>query len=175
MAPLPHNNTDIVYVDYQQGPRAHTFQVRVADVGNVASWESDITDLLDLTNSLIYAATITATRGQNSGSSISFPVPSTLVGTSFGTGTINAETVPFNLDFIGRSAGGRRVRLDIFGLKLGLSDYRLTAAENSDVAAMVAVLQGATDSFYAIDGTKAIWYPYADTGVNAYWQKKQRA
>lgn len=176
MAPLPFNSTDIVFVDYQQGPRTHTFLVRVADLADITAIEANIADFLTAASPLLFETLILAVRGQNAGSNISFPFPtSTLVGEVYGSGTVSSESVPYNIDFVGRSTGGRRARLDLFGYKGAISDWRRTSAESTDVAAAVAVLNGSTGSFLAIDGQQPFWYPYGNVGANAYWQRQQRA
>jgi hypothetical protein len=176
MAPLPHNNTAILYVDYTQGGVEHTFEVRVDTLSEIEAIETVVGAFLTSLGSLVGSATITGTRGGAEGSNITLPFPiSSLTGVTFGSGTTNAETVPFFLNFVGRSVGGRRVSLAIFGLNTGLSNYRLTTSEETEIAAAVAILNGSTGTFLAIDGLQAIWYPYANTGVNAYWQRQQRA
>jgi len=175
MAPLPHNNTDLVIVDYSQGPRNHSFEVRVDTLSEIEAIETVIGAFLVAVGGLVGAAEITAVRGQAAGSNISLPFPiSSLVGTTFGVGTTNNETVPFFLNFVGRSTGGRRVSLALFGKSGSLSDYRLTSSEETEIAAAVAILNGSEGTFLAIDDLPAIWYPYANVGVNAYWQRKQR-
>ena len=176
MAPLPHNNTDIVYVDYQQGTAQHTFQVRVADLADITAIEASIDAFLTAASPLLFETLILAVRGQNSGSTVSFPFPvSGLVGNIYGSGAISNESVPYNINFVGRSTGGRRVRLDLFGYKGAISDWRRTSAESTDVAAAVAELNTATDIYLAVDGLKPFWYPYGNVGANAYWQREQRA
>jgi hypothetical protein len=175
MAPLPHNNTDIVYVDYQQGNQEHTFEVRVDTLGEIEAIETVIGAFLTAVGNLVGLATILSVRGQASGSNISFPFPiSSLVGTTFGSGAVNNETVPFYINFVGRSTGGRRVSLALFGRAGSLSDYRLTNSEETEIGAALTILNGSPGTFLAIDGLQPLWYPYANVGVNAYWQREQR-
>jgi len=149
--------------------------VRVDDLGEIEAIETAIGAFLTAVGGLVGSSLITAVRGQNAGSNVSFPFPiSSLVGVTFGTGSTNSETVPFFVDFVGRSTGGRRVRLTLFGKSGSLSDYKLTTSESTEVAAALVVLNNATGTFLSIDGLQPFWYPYADVGVNAYWQRQQR-
>jgi hypothetical protein len=85
------------------------------------------------------------------------------------------DSVPVALNFIGRSPGGRRVRLELFSYGGGLSTYRLTSAESTPVLNAIAILNGTAGTFQAIDGLDPVWYPYANVLVNAYWQRAVRA
>ena len=90
--------------------------------------------------------------------------------------------VPAFVGFVGRSAGGSRVRLSMFGTTLQASmnvaqhDYRIQAGENGIVTNTIAALNSGAggSSMGGIDGGAVSWYNYANLGFNAHWQRKLR-
>jgi hypothetical protein len=80
------------------------------------------------------------------------------------------------LNFIGRSFGGRRAALELFGCTAVSSGgiFRLPAADFADVAAAIAELTAAEGTALAIDGTQPIWQNYVNIGASAYWRNKIR-
>jgi len=175
MAPLPHNNTAIYYVDYSVDGQEHTFEVRFNGAVSPSAFGSHINGFLGPLAALLDEVTINVVRFQAEGSDVSNPVVAGIEGNTYGTGTGGPDNVPRFLNFVGRSSGGRRVRLAVFGYKGANSVWRLTSTESTDISDAVDVLNGTSGTFIAIDGIDAIWYPYANIGYNAYWQRKERA
>lgn len=175
MAPLPPNSTGRYFCDYQLNAHEHTAMVRANAIVSPATMGVQLDQLFTALTSMLPVITVTRLRWSPSGSTVSTPVLSGIEGNSYGFGTITQEAEPRFLDFVGRSPGGRRCRMAVFGYAGPLSDYRLTSAENTDVALALTTLQGGANSWLAIDGTKPVWYPYVDVGYNAYWQRKLRA
>lgn len=174
MAPLPVSNTARYFVDYQQGTHEHTLVARATGATSPASFGSIINGFLLNLTTLLVATTLTRVRFAAQGSTVSNPVITGFEGSSYGSGAPTNEQNAIYLDFVGRSSGGRRVRLAVFGYKGTFSDFRLTEAESAPIANAVASLNAPSTCFLAIDGIDPTWYPYANTGANAYWQRNLR-
>lgn len=175
MAPLPHNNTPIYFVDYSVGGETHTMEVRAAAPVSPSTFGTNMNAFLDAIDALFNQITILGVRFQAAGTNFSNPVVTGIEGNVYGSGAGTDDQVPIALNFVGRSSGGRRVRLMVFGFKFGLSGYRLSSVESPEVASGVALLNSTPNMFLAIDGVDPVWYPYANSLVNAYWQRKVRA
>ena len=175
MAALPHNNTAIYYFDYTESGREHTAEMRFDGGVSPAAAGAQFTGMLIDCLTLLRAMTLLTVRHQVSGSNVAFPVVTGYEGTTYGSGAGTVDNAPQYMDFVGRSSGGRRVRLAIFGYKGPISTWRLTSAESAPINTAVARLNAAAGMFLAIDGIKPLWYPYVNVGYNAYWQRKVRA
>jgi hypothetical protein len=130
---------------------------------------------LDALGTSIYTITILAARVQLAGTNVTFTTP-WIESPTYGSGTCPPEQSAQFYDFVGRTTGGRRVRVSIFGaatLSFG-NNYRATAGENTAIDAAVAFLAGVEGTFLAIDGLQPTWLAYANSGVNAYWRNKIR-
>lgn len=177
MAALPVESTGRLFVDYTICGEGHTVLVRYGTGGN----PGDAMALLDAfwiaTDALFYHAIITGARVADLGSTVTYPVTYT-GASSFGSGAGSHYQTANYIDFVGRSIGGKRVRVSTFGVvthaDTAASDYRWDATENADVAAGLAVLEAGTDTPVAIDGDPAVWHQYANIGVNAYWRNRIR-
>ncbi len=121
--------------------------------------------------------TIIGARVRDLGGSVTYPV--TWDGdATYGGGAGDHVNSAMYLDFVGRSIGGRRARIAMFGatgpFDGASDDYRLTAAEDLSVAAALAVLEALAACPVAIDGDVVNWHQYANLGVNAYWRNHIR-
>lgn len=172
MAPLPPESTARFKVFYTVGTHQHTMEFRSG--ASPSAVGTIIDDFLTALNDEIYILTIDEVQFAANGSVIFNAITTGVEGSSYGTGAEPNEATPFYLSFIGRSPGGRRVRIYVFGSKSLYTDYRVTALENVDVDAAIAVLVAAGGSLLAIDGGTPIWKTYANMGVNAHWQKAIR-
>jgi hypothetical protein len=75
----------------------------------------------------------------------------------------------------GRTFGGHKSRISIYGYKLGgQGDYRIDITENVGIANLVTYLNGATGFALAIDGSQPVWHNYGNAGLNDHWVKKHR-
>jgi hypothetical protein len=108
------------------------------------------------------------------GSSVFLPVVTGIEGNTYGSGSGVFEQKAWYVDFIGRSAGGRRWKLAIFGIRTLAGDFRYLAGENSTIADAIAALNAATPDLLGIDGLPVSVYSYANAGVNAHWQRALR-
>lgn len=174
MAPLPPESTARYFFDYTSVFEDHTFVVRHNGIISPASAGASVATFLGALASIFFPITITTVRSAASGSTISFPVTTGIEGTSYGSGIATSNDAPRELNFIGRSSGGRRVRLGLFGYKDAISDYRVTTGESTPVNNAVNHLNASVGLFLAIDGVEPTWYPYANMLYNAYWQRAIR-
>jgi hypothetical protein len=175
MAPLPHNSTPIYFLDYTTVATNHTLEVRAAASVSPATFGSIMDAFLTFLSPLLLTLTVNGARFQAAGQTVSNPVTITIAGNTYGSGVASSDSVPYCLNFIGRSTGGRRVRLMVFGYKGLVTTYRLTSAESADIANCVNTLNNTANCFQSIDGLDPIWYPYANVMYNAYWQRAVRA
>lgn len=175
MAPLPSNNTGVVFLDYSVGGENHTAQVRYSSSSSFVDAMTVLDDFLTALGGLISVITIIGARHRPQGSNVTLPVTWTGAAT-YGVGTATHAESAFYIDFVGRSAGGRRVRLSVFGsdqaIDLAESDYRLPAT--GAVLDALTVLTNASDIVVAIDNGAPVWNQYANLGINAYWRNRIR-
>lgn len=177
MAPLPVESTGRLFVDYTVATIQHTAMVRFGSGGNAGDAMALLDALWIALDDLILAATVDAARVADLGSTVTYPVTWTGAST-FGAGTGERYKTANYIDFIGRSIGGRRVRLATFGCAFHVdtvdSDYRFGVSDDARVAAAVAVLEAGSDVPVAIDGDPAVWQQYGNIGVSAYWRNRLR-
>jgi hypothetical protein len=175
MAPLPSNNTGVLFLDYSVGGESHTMQFRYSDGGTVADMKDVADQFLTALGDAIFEITITGARHRPKDETITLP-ESWTGSSTYGTGSATHDQSAWYIDFVGRSAGGRRVRIALFGAasfedNIG-HDYRLPATDQ--VADAILVLQSNSDILTAIDNETVVWYSYANVGVNAYWRNRIR-
>ncbi len=175
MAALPPNNTDRYFFHYENGAGNHTVVVRTA----LGVAEATVTGALETILTTLSAAWLssagTSVDFQAAGTDFSTPV-STGDWASFtwGVGTATPELDAVQFNFQGRSAGGHKCRMGIFGYQNAQSNYRLTGGEAPAVEDSVAILNSTTGVFLAIDGLAPVWYGYANIKPNDYWVGKAR-
>lgn len=174
LPPLPENNTARYFVDYEGPYGKHSAQFRANHGGDPASVIPTIQGLINAIKPAIFAdTTFNGLRFADVGSNISNPLTwAPIQGTA--VGTLAPEFYPRFFAFWGRGPDGRETKLTFYGGNIGVSaDYRMTGGENSTVAAGVLYLN--TQSvFQTISGSRPIWKQYANTGYNAYFQRKRR-
>lgn len=175
MAPLPPESTARYFVDYATCGEEHTMEIRATAVVSPATFGTILNNYLLNIQALIFPLTVNIVRFAATGSTISNPVTTGMEGQVRGAGTPTVDNVPIALNFVGRSGGGRRVRLMTFGYKGAVSAYRLTSAEDANISDAVDTLNTTANCFLAIDNTKPVWYAYANVLSNAYWQRRVRA
>jgi len=173
MAPLPVNNTPVYEVFYTNGTHQHSSQIRVGTI-SPATLGSELDALYTGFTGKMYATAIDFVTFRPAGSTVSNIVTTGIEGNTYGSGTPAQLNRPLYIDFVGRSTGGRHTRFTIFGCNDLGTDYRFVAGEDVAVDATITLLNASTQAWFAIDGLKAIWKSYANTGLNSYWQRKER-
>lgn len=172
MAPLAPSNTARFRFFYTVIGVQHSIQIRtssspasIAGFMN-AYWSAFATELFGLTVDFVTFAAI--------GSDIFNLVTTGLEGNTYGTGAGSQENIPWAYTFIGRSPGGRRVRITQFGAKQLSGNYRTTAGEHAQIDAVIGILQILPSQLLAVDGLVPVWKTYADNQVNDHWVKEVR-
>lgn len=173
MAPLNPNNTERYKVFYTNSGHQHTTQVRTDSV-SPSSFGAEFDLLMQSISGDLTATVIDEVQFAASGSDIFNAVASGIEGNTYGSGAGDDRTASQYADFVGRSTGGRRVRLAIFGLVNTSLDNRFVAGESAAFDAAVALLNATTPQYLAIDGIKGVWKTYTNTGFNAHWQRAVR-
>ncbi len=175
MAPLPHNNTGLIYVDYTTCGKQHVLPVRFSTGGTPASAMGAADAVLTAFGSALQLWTIDGARAQDVGTNVSYPITWTGAAT-YGTGAGGNEQTAYYNDFTGRSIDGRRVKATFFGVTSPVTNhnYRVAPGEVAGVDAAYAALIGFNDEFVTISGLAAVWNNYANAGTNAYWTKQIR-
>lgn len=175
MAPLPPESTARYFMDYQTVLTNHTMEIRATGVHSPAALGTFMGTFLTTLTPLLLTLTVQGFRFAALGSNVSNPVLTGIEGNVYGTGVASSDSVPYCLNFVGRSPLGRRVRAMLFGYKAAISTFRLTGAESAPIATATAQLNGSTTLFQAIDGGDPVWKEYANIMYNAYWQRAVRA
>lgn len=184
LPPLADNNSARYFIHYTANFKQHTMQFRYDDGGVAAppslGFLGQLTVILNAAAAFIASdLTYNSAEYVPSGSNISIPtgLPLLLVG---GTGTPTASLVPAFIGVTGRTVGGRQARFFMLGASYNpvntggtAGNYRVQAAENVNVAGLVAALDAS--DVVAIDNLTPLWKSYLNLGYNSYWQKKDRS
>lgn len=190
MARLPTNGTWRYYFDYVTSSTGveHTVMVRPgasegSDATQVQAGFLGFLQAFGAAN-LRQGWRVIRCRRSSPGSDISVPVSLTTGLQSFAgtyTGGYGLEREAWEMRFVGRSpTSGRRVTLSVFGFNGAITSavWRLTPQTTtwgSLVSNTTGYLNGAgANTFRAIDGSIASWYPYVNLGVNGYWTRRIR-
>lgn len=177
MAPLPENNTNRFWVDYNDGMNDHSLQVRYDDSGGGLTFaKSSAALFLTALSPQLYAITVTGARYSLATTTISLPTPWS-ASTTFGTGAMPGSVAPRQLCYLARDGQGRQVRWFVFGCKLETpNDYRFSLGENSDLAEAWGVISDAQNggAFLSIAGLNPEMYSYIDVNFNSYYEAKTR-
>jgi len=176
MAALPANNTDRLFLHYSNALNEHTTIIRCPPGANLATvvdeWESVLTEL----TGAFVATNGTSADFQAAGDNFSTPYSgSDWSSFSWGSGTAVVTSDGVQMNFQGRSAGGHKSRVGVFGYKNDVSNWRLTEGEAASIGTAVGILSTSTNGFYAIDGLKPTWYAYVNLKYNDYWVRQGRA
>jgi len=172
MAPLPPNGTPRFKVNYTVNLTDHSFQLRHA--GSPATAMAIVDSMLTALADAVYAITIGVVEFAADETDIFLPVTSGIEGNVYGEGFVGNPQANWFYGFQGRSAGGRKWHLNVFGARTLGTNFLLTPGENPDVSAAVAVLQGAS-GILGIDGAAVSVYSYVNCGDNAHWQRAVRS
>lgn len=176
MAPLPVESTARYVVHYSSGLNEHTQLWRSGGPASPSAMATFLDAVWTALDGLLFAATITDLVFYANGSVVGNPVVApAFVGQTYGVnGTPSNTNQALYLDFIGRSAGGRRVRQAFFSPSSLDQTWRFKPGESANVDAAQALIDANAD-LVAIDGLPVVWKTYANVGFNAYWQRANRS
>lgn len=172
MAPLAPSNTPRFRVHYATVGGDHTMQIRSASSPlAIGAFVAGFWTALGAASS---AKVVSFVDFAPAGSDIFNPVATTLDGNTYGSGSVVSENYAWAYTFVGRTPGGRRVRLVTFlATDLG-ANYRFSAGEDGNIDAAVAVLVAAGGLVVGIDGLTPVWKSYVNVQVNDHWVKVLR-
>jgi len=174
MTPLPPSNTARYKVFYVNQTVTHVVDVR-STPASPSAFGLVMDALFTALGPILALTTVTDVQFAASGSNIFNSVGAGLAGNTYGSGTPTVAGAPEFVSFVGRTSGGRRWRMFIFGINaIAAVDYRFAPGEDANVDNAISVIDGASGIFLGIDGLKPTIYTYANAGVNAYWQKAVR-
>lgn len=176
LAALPANNTERWKLIYSVGGLQHSMQMRTdTTVPTQSTVEGGFTQLLGDLTAQLYTVTFVRLERAPVGSDIFNPVSTTLTGTLAGSGAPSKEASVRCLSFVGRSTGGRKNRVYIYGYNANLSDnMRITPAEQAAVGTAINRINGYLHLFVSIDGIKPVYAQYINIGYNDHWTKLVR-
>jgi hypothetical protein len=175
MPPLPPESTPRYIVHYQVlGGPEHSLQVRAPATVSPAAFGTFINSFLSPLVADLWQITILGVDFIPSGTNVGNPVITGIEGNTYGSGSSSQASIPLSLSFVGRSSGGRRGRIFLFGFKIGDPNYRFAPGENVGLDAARAVLVGASGYPLAIDGLELVFKPYANMGWNDHWIRELR-
>lgn len=175
MAPIPSDNTGVVFLDYLTCQENHTVQCRYGASSSPADAMTALDAWLTALGNSHFVMNVTGARNRDLGSNITTDLTWTGADSYGAGGGTHAASAQF-YDFVGRDAAGVRLRLALFGaiiLTEG-TDYRAVPGDDAAFAAALAVLNAASDVFITVGGGQPIWKQYVNLGVNAYWRNKIR-
>lgn len=172
MTALAPSNTVRFKCFYTNLSHQHVLQIRSTNTPGVVGGIID--DIFTALTGSIASTTIDSVESAPVGSDIFNPVVSGIEGNTYGISGHPASDAATFWSWVGRTAGGRRIRLFVFGMGGMGTDYRYNPGEDSHVDNVVAALNTAAGNIIAIDGLQPVWKSYANAGVNDLWVKNLR-
>ncbi len=172
--PLIHNATGRLWVAYEGPAGRHEVMFRYAEGVEPADAVTSAASVCNAMKAFLSSDTaFVDARWSERLTVVSFPVTWTPIsGTS--SDTLIPENYPNFVTWVGRSSDGVRVRWTLNGVPLEPdSDYRLPASSTA-VSAVLTALRTASPSIVTASRLVPIINNYADTGCNAYFQRKRR-
>lgn len=176
MAPLPPQSTARYIVHYSQGGNEHIQVYRSQPPASPAAMSTFLEALWAEMSPLLLACTITGvgfiadeTTIENS---VSMP---NFVGDTYGSGAGSTVQSTGFLNFVGRTTGGRRVRLSFFGSNTVDETFRIHSTEAEPVNDALIVLNSQAVGLVGIDSLPITWKPYVNFAYNAHWQRAERS
>lgn len=173
MAPLPPSSTPRFRVHYTAMAHQHTFQLR--SHASPAFIGTFVGDLLTAFGASIAPVTVDSVDFAADNSDIFNLVTTGIEGDTFGSASFTEEMGAWSYTFVGRSSGGRRVRLALFAAVTLGSDYRVLESESASLAAALAVLRTNSVGLVSIEDLSIVWKSYVDCNANDHWVKVLRA
>lgn len=174
MAPIPPSNTVRYKLNYATANAEHSMLCRTTGSVTPAGFSSFMDSFLTSLSASLYEISIISL--QVAAASLNVFNTVTWGGDpSYGSGAEPAVFAPRQICFLGRTSGGRRARMFLFGYKGDTpGTYRIYSADQADIAAAYVVLNANAGAFIGIDGLATVKYNYVDINFNSYWERKVR-
>jgi hypothetical protein len=149
--------------------------VRTGSGADYAVLEAALESILTTLTGAFFASFGISVDFQAAGTDFSTPVSAgDWSSFTWGAGAMTVEVDTIALAFQGRSSGGHKCRLAVYGYKNAYSNWRLTEGEAPGIGTCVVVLQDTAGAFHAIDDLEPTWYGYVNIKPNDYWVRQAR-
>jgi hypothetical protein len=172
MAPLPPDGTPRFKFNYTTVHKSHTLDVR--SHASPAAIGAILNDFWTALAGAIRATVLDSVEFAPTGSSIFNPVVTGFEGAAYGTGAGDDSETAWTYGWVGRTSGGRRARIFVFGAGNQGHDYRFGRGESTALDAATDVLVAAGTSLRGIDDIVPVWHNYINANTNRHWVKKLR-
>lgn len=187
MADFAPNFTARYRVRYSVLGHTHTMQWRIARGAGVAGLNAMILKVAAFLNAMTVSRytdwTVLGATYAAEDSDIFLPAGAPTV--SAGTATIPTDPLSESIlstGFVGRSVLGQKARVFVYGVATGpeiaaasVDNFRLTAAESTEINNAVVVLNNGSPNVVASDDANVSWYSYANTKYNDFWLRSIRS
>lgn len=184
MADFAPNYTARYRVRYSVQGNTHTMLWRVAsDTESVVGIAAKVSLFLaDLEGSLWSDWSVLGADFAPADSDIFLPTTAPDQPTGAGsTGSRANSDKAYACSFVGRSTGGNKARMFLYGtvfaasLRSGIEDdFRILSSENGDVSAAIVRLNETSPALVANDDNVATWYEYVNVKHNDRWVRRLR-
>jgi hypothetical protein len=177
MAALPSNTTDRLRLHYNGPKGTHTMMLRAPDGETEAGLVEDAQNLVTLMVLAQFQGTVWDTADYApAGSDVFLPEAGwTPITSASGINPSAGQAPSTFVEFGGRSAGGRRVKLYLFETFFQYTDdMRYQSGESAILDDIVDQLNDAGSEICAIDGLATTWYSYVNVGQNDYITHRAR-
>jgi hypothetical protein len=172
---LPPENTERWWAVYTVNNHQHHLMIRTND-GQTGSFMSSVyVALFSRLDAVLYALHIENLERAVKNSNVRNIVP--FAGDAdYGLGSGDAlDAVARTISFVGRGVAGHKSRFFVYGYRNDANgDFRTNTAESAQIADVITLINGATGTFLAIDGTQPVWHAYANIGYSDHWIKTLR-
>jgi len=171
---LDPNNTPRAFVTYNVDTANHTMMVRCNADASDGDLSEEIGSVLEAMGGQLTECTFVKLERSAAGSNVR--VPATWSGpTTWGSGDQLAEFQNRFWSFTGKDSLGHKTRVDFFGRHLANNtNFRLFAVEDSTIAATIAAMEDAPNTFFTIGDNTPIWNRYANESFAQHWTYQGR-
>jgi hypothetical protein len=178
MAAVPDYTTGKLVVTYN-GPRGEhkmTFYqlTGLSQAATIGGARNVITQMADVQyTGTVWGSAVWYAAGQNFSVDVDWEPISAPIGNPGADGTDPSARY---LGFVGRSTTtGVRKRFFLYNVDYLMdADLRKTVAESAATAEIVAALNESTNNIGAKDGSRVVFKPYGNQGLNDYWVRRDR-
>lgn len=175
MAPLPANNTAVLFIEYTSLGQEHTAELRLPGTSGIAEAEAVYTAIAPAVAALLpNTDSVTGARYRARLSNVSFPLGVAPV-TGTGGGAPDTDKRATFVSYTGRSADGRDVRFTVFTPFQDPDTNGFRIANPPGVTGtLLDELQALASQVRTISDGLIFWNNYVNYGFNAYYQRKLR-
>lgn len=175
MVPIPPSNTTRWKVTYSTANAEHSVLCRSTGALTSAGFSTFFDAFLTALEPRLYEIAIVSLQVAAAGLNV-FNTVTWSGAASYGSGAEAAVFAPRQMCFLGRTSGGRRARMFLFGMSGTSPDnYRIYSADDTAISDAYDVLNTNPGVFVGIDGLATVKYNYVDVNFNSYWERAVRS